>query len=94
MSFCELAWARLGIDPVEGGVRLVDAESFAVQAAGDAGPLLVGQCWSKEVLSLGQALLRRPIRGRRSCSTTSAWTTRSSSRSPGPRSTGLSRPIT
>jgi tetrapyrrole methylase family protein/MazG family protein len=51
LSFCELAWARLGIDPIEGGVRLVDAESFAVQAAGDPGPLLVGQCWSKSVLS-------------------------------------------
>ena len=51
LSFCELAWARLGIDPIQAGVRLVDAESFAVQAAGDAGPLLVGQCWSQGVLS-------------------------------------------
>ena len=51
LSFCELAWARLGIDPIERGVKLVDAESFAVQAAGDPGPLLVGQCWSKSVLS-------------------------------------------
>ena len=51
VSFCDLAWARLGIDPVEAGARLVDAESFALQAAGDAGPLLVGQCWSKAVLS-------------------------------------------
>jgi tetrapyrrole methylase family protein/MazG family protein len=51
LSFCDLAWARLGVDPVEEAVRLVDGESFAVQAAGDAGPLLVGQCWSKDVLS-------------------------------------------
>jgi tetrapyrrole methylase family protein/MazG family protein len=51
ISFCDLAWARLGIDPIGAGVRLIDAESFAVQAAGDAGPLLVGQCWSKAVLS-------------------------------------------
>ena len=51
ISFCDLAWARLGIDPLEAGVRLVDAESFAVQAAGDEGPLLVGQCWSRAVLS-------------------------------------------
>ena len=51
LSFCELAWARLGIDPIQSGVRLVDAESFAVQAAGDAGPLLVGQCWSQGVIS-------------------------------------------
>ena len=51
LSFCDLAWARLGIDPIVSGVRLVDGESFAIQAAGDAGPLLVGQCWSKAVLS-------------------------------------------
>jgi tetrapyrrole methylase family protein/MazG family protein len=51
LSFCELAWARLGIDPIEAGVRLVDAERFGVQAAGDPGPLLVGQCWSRAVLS-------------------------------------------
>ena len=51
LSFCDLAWARLGLDPIGAGVRLVDAESFAIQAAGDAGPLLVGQCWSKAVLS-------------------------------------------
>ena len=61
ISFCDLAWARLGIDPVEAGVRLVDAESFAVQAAGDTGPLLVGQCWSRRRALVGQALLRRPI---------------------------------
>ena len=38
LSFCDLAWARLGLDPIRAGVRLVDAESFAVQAAGGAGP--------------------------------------------------------
>jgi tetrapyrrole methylase family protein/MazG family protein len=51
MSFCELAWAALGVDPVDEGVRLVHAESFARQAAGDAGPLLVAQCWSRTILS-------------------------------------------
>ena len=51
LSFCELAWSRLGIDPLEAGVRLIDAETFAVQAAGSPGPLLVGQCWSTAVLS-------------------------------------------
>jgi tetrapyrrole methylase family protein/MazG family protein len=51
LSFCALVWARLGVDPLEAGVRLVDAGKFAVQAAGDPGPLLVGQCWSKSVLS-------------------------------------------
>jgi tetrapyrrole methylase family protein/MazG family protein len=51
MSFCELAWVSLGVDPVNDGVRLVHAESFAPQAAGDAGPLLVAQCWSRTILS-------------------------------------------
>ncbi|MGA2209502.1 MAG: MazG family protein [Acidimicrobiales bacterium] len=51
MSFCDLVWARLGIDPLAAGVRLVDATAFALTAAGDTGPLLVAQCWSKAVLS-------------------------------------------
>ncbi len=29
MSFLDVAWARLGIDPVEAGVQLVDAYEFA-----------------------------------------------------------------
>jgi tetrapyrrole methylase family protein / MazG family protein len=51
LSFLELAWARLGIDPLEAGVRLVDGPSFAAQAAGERGPLLVDQCWAGHVLS-------------------------------------------
>jgi tetrapyrrole methylase family protein/MazG family protein len=51
LSFCDLAYARVGVDPVRAGVRLVDAASFATQAAGDPGPLLVVQCWSRELLS-------------------------------------------
>ena len=51
LSFLDLAYARLGIDPLAEGVRLVDGESFATDAAGLRGPLLVAQCWSKAVLS-------------------------------------------
>jgi tetrapyrrole methylase family protein/MazG family protein len=51
VSFLDLAFARLGVDPVASGVRLVDAEQFAVDAAGERGPLLVAQCWSRQVLS-------------------------------------------
>jgi len=51
VSFLDLAFARLGVDPVARGVRLVDAERFAVDAAGERGPLLVAQCWSRQVLS-------------------------------------------
>jgi tetrapyrrole methylase family protein/MazG family protein len=51
LSFADLAWTRLGIDPVELGVRLVDGRDFAVAAAGERGPLLVAQCDSRFVLS-------------------------------------------
>ena len=51
VSFLDLAFARLGVDPVDAGVRIVDAERFAVDAAGERGPLLVAQCWSRDVLS-------------------------------------------
>lgn len=51
ISFLDLAWARLGVDPVAVGVRLVDGTRFAEQAAGQRGPLLVAQCWSPAVLS-------------------------------------------
>jgi len=51
VSFLDVAFARLGVDPVAAGVRIVDAERFAVDAAGERGPLLVAQCWSRQVLS-------------------------------------------
>jgi tetrapyrrole methylase family protein/MazG family protein len=51
LSFLDLAWARLGVDPVAMGVRLVDGRRFAVEAAGQVGPLLVGQCDQVHVLS-------------------------------------------
>ncbi len=51
VSFVDIAFARLGVDPVDAGVRLVDAERFAIEAAGERGPLLVAQCWSRHVLS-------------------------------------------
>lgn len=51
LSFVDLAWARLGVDPVADGVRLVDGRRFEVAAAGERGPLLVGQCDQPHVLS-------------------------------------------
>ena len=51
MSFLDIAWARLGIDPVEEGVRLVDGHRFATAAAGQTGPLLVAHCHAAHVLS-------------------------------------------
>jgi tetrapyrrole methylase family protein/MazG family protein len=51
LSFLDLAWVRLGVDPMAVGVRVVDGHRFAVEAAGERGPLLVGQCDSRAVLS-------------------------------------------
>lgn len=51
LSFMDLAWARIGVDPVDAGVRLVDGHAFAEQAAGQPGPFLVSQCDTKLVLS-------------------------------------------
>lgn len=51
LSFVDLAWVRLGVDPFEDGVRLVDGHRFAEAAAGERGPLLVAHCHNKRVLS-------------------------------------------
>ena len=51
LSFMDLTWARLGIDPLAEGVRVVDGHRFATEAAGERGPLLVCQCDSRDVLS-------------------------------------------
>ena len=51
MSFLDLAWARLGVDPIEAGVRLVDGHEFATAAAGERGPLLVAHAHANWVLS-------------------------------------------
>ena len=51
LSFLDLAWDRLGLDPLDAGLRLVDAHRFATEAAGERGPLLVAQCDSRPVLS-------------------------------------------
>ena len=51
LSFLDLTWARLGVDPVASGARVVDGHRFAVEAAGADGPLLVAQCETPTVLS-------------------------------------------
>lgn len=50
LSFVDLAWARLGVDPMA-GARVLDGHAFRVEAAGASGPLLVAQCDSRFVLS-------------------------------------------
>jgi len=51
LSYLDLAWEALGIDPLAAGVRLVDGHRFAAEAAGERGPLLVAQCDHRHVLS-------------------------------------------
>ena len=51
MGFLEIAWSRLGIDPIEHSVRLIDGHQFATAAAGLTGPLLVAHCHANWVLS-------------------------------------------
>jgi tetrapyrrole methylase family protein/MazG family protein len=50
MSFADLAWARIGVDPVAVGARLADGHDFAA-ALGRGGPVLVAQCESQLTLS-------------------------------------------
>jgi tetrapyrrole methylase family protein / MazG family protein len=51
MSFLDVAWARLGIDPVEHAVRLVDGHEFAHRAAGATGSFLIAHTHSDWVMS-------------------------------------------
>jgi tetrapyrrole methylase family protein/MazG family protein len=51
LSFLDLAWVALGVDPLAEGVRLVDASVAGPVVAGGEGPFLVAQCWSRHLLS-------------------------------------------
>ncbi|MDH4276504.1 MAG: SAM-dependent methyltransferase [Acidimicrobiia bacterium] len=64
ISFLDETWARLAVDPVEEGVRLIDGHRFAVEAAGDRGPLLVAHAHARWVLSdIKLALLEHDVGG-------------------------------
>jgi tetrapyrrole methylase family protein/MazG family protein len=49
VSFADLAWVRLGVDPMDGDARVVDGR--AIDAAELAGRLLIAQCDNPFVLS-------------------------------------------
>ncbi len=51
LSFLDLSWAALAIDPLAEGVRLVDASDFGSVVSPEGGPFLVAQCWSRHLLS-------------------------------------------
>lgn len=51
MSFLDLAWTRLAVDPVAVGACIVDGQAFESESAGQRGPFLVAQCDTRLVLS-------------------------------------------
>ncbi len=51
LSFLDLTWIRLGVDPLTATPRIVDGHRFSIDAAGERGPLLVAQCHDQTVLS-------------------------------------------
>ena len=51
LSFLDVAWARLAIDPVDAGVRLVDGHVFEQEIEGQVGPLLIAHTHAPWVLS-------------------------------------------
>ncbi len=63
LSFLDLAWAALGIDPLARGVRLVDAADFERVAGEEDGPFLVAQAWSRQLLSDVKLSLGEPGEG-------------------------------
>jgi tetrapyrrole methylase family protein / MazG family protein len=50
LSFGELAWARVGVDPMA-GARLADARHLAAEDAVAGGPVLIAQCDTRLLLS-------------------------------------------
>lgn len=51
ISFLDLCWDRLKIDPVAVGARVIDGTQFGLQPDFVRGPTLAAQCWSRHVLS-------------------------------------------
>jgi tetrapyrrole methylase family protein/MazG family protein len=51
LSFAELAWARLGIDPMASGARVVDGRALGAAIVNDGAPLLIAQCDHSLLLS-------------------------------------------
>lgn len=65
LSFVDLAWAALGIDPLRSEIRLVDATALDGRLRGP-GPILLTQCHSTAVLSavklsIDEDLLSQPV---------------------------------
>jgi tetrapyrrole methylase family protein/MazG family protein len=60
VSFAEVAWARLGIDPMTADARMADARSLDIATVSEGAPLLLAQCDHPLVVSdLKVTLLER-----------------------------------
>ncbi len=51
VSFLELVWSALGVDPFASGVTMIDATDFPSHAKLNRGPFLLTQVWSRQILS-------------------------------------------
>ncbi len=51
LSFLDLAYERLKIDPIQSHLSLVEAEYFMTKHPLGLSPTLIGQCWNQEMLS-------------------------------------------
>ena len=61
LSFLDLAWDRLGLDPLREEVHLVDVTSFPSVAQTGLGPFLIAQCWTRQLLSEVKLTLRDDV---------------------------------
>ena len=93
LSFLDLAWARLGVDPVALGARLVDGRRFATRGGGRARPAA-----RRPVRPAPRAVRHQARRSttapRSSCSSASACPTSRCARWRGTTSTATSSPTT
>lgn len=60
LSFLDLSWAALGIDPFAAGVTMIDATEFPMHAKAHNGPFLLTQAWSSRILSEVKLALSEP----------------------------------
>lgn len=74
MSFLDLAWVTLGVDPVEDSVQIIDAlalgeqpetqhYNWAKDLLAGPNPVLISQCYSKQVLSDIKLSVEEPSAG-------------------------------
>lgn len=61
VSFLELVWGKLGIDPLANGITIIDALDFSTLSKLHQGPYLLTQVWSKQILSEVKLAVDEPL---------------------------------